>query len=1293
MSSTFQSSSWPVIATSIDTSVTQPTASPALDLLATIATADVQQYTLSDIGIYDMENVRSMDERQIGRGGFAVVELGTMKKNRVVAIKRMRISGKDMDADFGVHLRHLCLELRILCHEPLKQHPNVINIDGYCLSEVVGLKIPFLALVLEYSSEGHLNAFLRANQDRLSVTARMNLVAQVAEGLAALHQCNICHGDVKTQNALVFQTGDTWAVKISDFGNSIVGLADDHSSSVQRGFGTRLMDAPEIRDTTRSSDTHFSFQDAVRTDIFSFGLLLWEVLKQGSNYFEKEWCAQKGSIDVDEMEEYLMKLPQNGLLCKACDYAKSSVHSTEISEMVLWTFRSSLQDDPMRRRSMKEIVEYLGSQNTYISNTHDHSQPDALVYEPLCAWSTQATLFEEQLQIHAYANGLGLIHIPFQFQKHVVHELTPMSESESVDIHARAHAALCVAECYALGFGVTQDTKQIVQWIYRASELGSPKATAWYPRACSANAIPPIRSSHLQVSFGLEEQLAHVASDAYLSSRIRLQIRTTMQHVKSTILGPNHLLLSEKSESILRLGLFNSWEVDDLSPLHVAALLGDNTFLSSILPGQEGNDLSSHRFTPIHYACIGGHLSTLELLLRHFTNPNTHDFRGITPLHLCIFFAENDAEKAAALLLNSGSDAHAEVLRPVHWEYHDISLVGTALHWATRTRHNCLVRSLLPFTEDDTCLKIATRNFFWDIAEVILQYSREYSNVPVKSSAELSELIIDDQYLHTLDSPFSHWVSHGPDHLMAMEKMVKICLNSHIVAGGNSQTVAFKDLVSSATFEDDFWLIEFCAAQFPPEYIKRTDENGSSALECALGASGNSLLWRKPLESIISAYTIEELHSGSGSIYMTDQSYLHYAIVSDSIVGAELLLEKGMDANQRQFGVLGESPLSMAGLSKYSEELSSLLVKHGAKDDVTFEFTGENQLVQNSLRSRPNKELTKIVFQNDDSPYIGEALHDTLNFVIFGLLKSRDVEEEPEMKCIKLGKDDLEVMWAQLRDLTAEKSSNLEFFLGKDQLNSLLAYMTLDHDKRPTSLSLIVEAEHFPNQEDAAAGSNSQELPPAEDSFGGHGDLHPRDIGLDLDPDNQHQYWMELFKMQLSLDNWAKSINHTDRMGMTLIQKAAYHLHLESVTLLLESGADASLPIVFEGTVAMLPLQIACAVGRACNGAKLMGRHPALVAMGKKAMSVAFELLKWHHLRLDGLFQGITKAHLASRMLPPGSLTDVSLPDGYDKTGKGHWPGIKNAVGCESLTAHIADDEWFEEFNVQQRNWPLNRLA
>lgn len=75
---------------------------------------------------------------------------------------------------------------------------------------------------------------------------------------------------------------------------------------------------------------------------------------------------------------------------------------------------------------------------------------------------------------------------------------------------------------------------------------------------------------------------------------------------------------------------------------------------------------------------------------------------------------------------------------------------------ATSAQHRSLVHLLLPFTRDNNCLSIAVGDFFWDIVGIILQYSRETGNVPIKIAQELSELSIVDKYFTALVSPLAH---------------------------------------------------------------------------------------------------------------------------------------------------------------------------------------------------------------------------------------------------------------------------------------------------------------------------------------------------------------------------------------------------------------------------------------------------------------------------------------------------------------------------------------------------------
>lgn len=404
MASQSQDSAWPLITTISGASIARPSTSASLDFVATVATHELRHYDLSTLGMQSTL-LEKIDERAVGQGGFAIVDHGTIRDNRAVAVKRMRTSSKDTWLDFRRQLNRFSLELLILCHEPLKRHKNIINVLGYCLSESLGNGNPFLALVLEYSSLGNLKGFLMSRKEDFTTSTLIGLAAQVATGLQVLHACGICHGDVKTQNALVFADGEDWLIKLSDFGESRVVLTED--STIEYSLGTPLMNAPEVRKWSAIRQGSCTIHQAIQTDVFSFGLLTWEVLKKGSSFFEKVWCSERNShIDDYDRQEYIDRLPHDGLLSKACDYVLSCIEQRHLAQNMQEVMSKALRDNPSERSSINEIRRLLLVDSTHaqsvtgilaatfltIVHRQDCLNEEKVAHSELCTWGVEYTV-------------------------------------------------------------------------------------------------------------------------------------------------------------------------------------------------------------------------------------------------------------------------------------------------------------------------------------------------------------------------------------------------------------------------------------------------------------------------------------------------------------------------------------------------------------------------------------------------------------------------------------------------------------------------------------------------------------------------------------------------------------------------------------------------------------------------------------------------------------------------------------------------------------------------------------
>src|SRR3990172_2166204 len=137
-------------------------------------------------------------------------------------------------------------------------HPNVCTIHS--IEEYNNQ----LFIVMEYI-EG---TTLRDNKQVLSEKKILEIAAQVADGLGAAHEKGIVHRDIKSENIMIRKDG---IVQIMDFGLAKLYTDSNVSRLTKAGttMGTMGYMSPE---QVQGLDTDH------RTDIFSFGVVLYEML-------------------------------------------------------------------------------------------------------------------------------------------------------------------------------------------------------------------------------------------------------------------------------------------------------------------------------------------------------------------------------------------------------------------------------------------------------------------------------------------------------------------------------------------------------------------------------------------------------------------------------------------------------------------------------------------------------------------------------------------------------------------------------------------------------------------------------------------------------------------------------------------------------------------------------------------------------------------------------------------------------------------------------------------------------
>lgn len=212
--------------------------------------------------------------RELGRGGMGVVyEAYDRESGAVVALKTLL----SMDAEHAFRLKH---EFRALAN---LEHENFVRLEE--LSSVGGRLFFTMERVEGSDFLGHVRPGYHAGADRLDEPRLRAALAQLVEGLGALHAAGRLHCDVKPSNVLVTAEG---RLVLLDFGltNSFArgdgpiaeapfwgredAARDDSMASHEEGiFGTPAYMAPEQLDGAGLSPA---------TDWYAVGVMLYGAL-------------------------------------------------------------------------------------------------------------------------------------------------------------------------------------------------------------------------------------------------------------------------------------------------------------------------------------------------------------------------------------------------------------------------------------------------------------------------------------------------------------------------------------------------------------------------------------------------------------------------------------------------------------------------------------------------------------------------------------------------------------------------------------------------------------------------------------------------------------------------------------------------------------------------------------------------------------------------------------------------------------------------------------------------------
>lgn len=272
------------------------------------------------------------------------IEVDNLKEGTVVVSKHINIEGRPTVPEPGDYLPSLIREALVLSHPTIREKMGLPSLFGFGIETLVadhsGHSQQFPIMLLEMGSGGNLEEWFRGmwrakssqrkrglsmGREEVRFTGqiesklvfswkrKMHMASQLASALAALHEVGVVHGDVKATNVICCplrpkdpRPHSENFLQLCDLGSCVI------LSDIAAGAKSTLLsysppwNAPES--TSRLDRTGL-----VKTDVYSFGLLLARILLDGNHPFDEDYHIISGKQSAHDAT-WLSGLQKNDLV-------------------------------------------------------------------------------------------------------------------------------------------------------------------------------------------------------------------------------------------------------------------------------------------------------------------------------------------------------------------------------------------------------------------------------------------------------------------------------------------------------------------------------------------------------------------------------------------------------------------------------------------------------------------------------------------------------------------------------------------------------------------------------------------------------------------------------------------------------------------------------------------------------------------------------------------------------------------------------------------------------------------
>lgn len=254
---------------------------------------------------------------------LSIVYKAQMLGGDVIAVKKLRIFNSKLKETAMQEIDNLG-NLR---------NKNILRLLGFCYSN----ENPSLLLLYEFMPNGNLGDLINNRKGDIGWVSRYEIVEGIAQGLSYLHHdCNpvLVHGDVKPTNVLM---DGQMEPRIADFG--LAKFMQREATMCSNAYT-----APEYASTQRFDE---------KTDIYSFGVILWELLTGRSPVDSNgipiaDWARSK-CREVHNRKGSVMDIVDKNMSCVKEQQAMLLLHLAMLCT----------NKHPSDRPSMKDVVNML----------------------------------------------------------------------------------------------------------------------------------------------------------------------------------------------------------------------------------------------------------------------------------------------------------------------------------------------------------------------------------------------------------------------------------------------------------------------------------------------------------------------------------------------------------------------------------------------------------------------------------------------------------------------------------------------------------------------------------------------------------------------------------------------------------------------------------------------------------------------------------------------------------------------------------------------------------------------